>query len=124
MNPHTELQHIYCIYPSSSKITISPKDTLYYNFNLELAKKKYKKIILSDTQVRSEYAHLDTSLGFKRYTSTHPIFEDISKLALGIELFEEEGILKVIFYKETMILSIENKELVRCGIRYMKMLCA
>lgn len=120
LNPKTDVQNIYCIYPSSSKMTISPKDTLYYNFNLELAKKHYKKIILSDTQVRSEYAHLDASLGFERHISKHPLFSDISKLAIGLELFEQEGILKVIFYKETMILSIENRELVSFATSYFK----
>ncbi len=109
---------IYCIYPSSSKITISPKDTMYYNFNVTLSKYNCKKIIISDTKVRSEYIHLDESLGFERHMIDRPILSDLSKLAIGIEIIEDSGVLKIIFYKENLILILENKELTDFGMRY------
>lgn len=113
---------LYCIYPSSSKMTISPKDTLYYNFNIELHKKKYKKIIFSDTKVRSEYTKLDNELGNTRHSFSHSLLTDLSKLAIGVEILEQEGMIKVIFYKENLILIIENKELADFCILYLNSL--
>lgn len=113
---------LYCIYPSSSKITISPKDTLYYNFNIELTKYHCQKIILSDTHVRSEYKKLDENLGFIRHTRDHQMLKDLSKLAIGLEVLEVSSIIKIFFYKENVILVIENKELSQFIITYLKML--
>lgn len=115
-----EEKKIFCIYPSSSKITISPKDTLYYNFNVTLSKYNYKKIIISDVGVRSEYRNLDQELGFVRHMYDLPILKDISKMAIGVEIIEDGGIIKILFYKENMVLVVENKELSDFLISYLK----
>lgn len=111
---------IYCIYPSSSRVTISPKDTIYYNFNSALRDYGYTKVILSDTQVRKEYEFLDKELGFVRVKKDSPILFDLSKLSLGIEIIETSGVIKLFFYKETLIVTIENKELASFLVRYMR----
>lgn len=72
--------------------------------------------------VRSEYKKLDENLGFIRHTLDHPILKDLSKLAIGFEVSEASGIIKVIFYKENLILVIENKELSQFVIAYLKIL--
>lgn len=112
---------IYCVYPSSSKITITPKDTIYYNFNISLTKYNYKKIIISDINVRKEYQHLDKSLGFTRAMIDHPLLTDLSKLAIGIEVLEDVGITKIFFYKENLILVLENSELSHFIINYLSL---
>ncbi len=111
---------IYCLYPSSSKVTISPKDTVYYNFNSTLREYRYTKIILSDTKVRKEYEFLDKELGFTRIKKDVQILFDLSKLSIGIEVIESSGVIKIFFYKETLILAIENKELSTFLITYLK----
>lgn len=110
---------IYCIYPSSSRVTISPKDTVYYNFNSHLKDYGYTKIILSDTKVRKEYEFLDKELGFVRIKKDSPLLFDMSNLSLGIEIIESSGIIKLFFYKETLIIVIENKELANFIIRHL-----
>lgn len=111
---------VYCIYPSSSRVTISPKDTIYYNFNSSLRDYGYTKVILSDTKVRKEYEFLDKELGFMRIKKEAQILFDLSKLSIGIEVIESSGVIKIYFYKETLILAIENKELATFLITYMK----
>ena len=112
---------IYCIYPSSSRVTISPKDTIYYNFNSSLRDYGYTKIILSDTKVRKEYEFLDKELDFVRIKKDLPILFDLSKLSVGVEIIEDSGIVKIFFYKETLILAIENKELSTFLIQYLQL---
>lgn len=111
---------IYCIYPSSSRVTISPKDTIYYNFNSSLRDYGYTKIILSDTKVRKEYEFLDKELGFVRVKKEAQILFDLSKLSIGIEVIESSGVIKIYFYKETLILVIENKDLALFLVHYIK----
>ncbi len=111
---------IYCLYPSSSRVTISPKDTVYYNFNSTLREYGYTKIILSDTKVRKEYEFLDKELGFTRIKKDAQILFDLSKLSIGIEVIESSGVIKIFFYKETLILAIENKELSAFLVTYLK----
>ena len=113
-----ETKNIYCLYPSSSKITISPKDTIYYNFNITLSKYGYRKLILSDKGVRSEYRNLDEGLGFTRYMLDHELLRDISKLAIGVEVTEDSGLIKILFYKENLVLILENKELADFLVKY------
>lgn len=111
---------IYCVYPSSSRVTISPKDTIYYNFNSSLRDYGYTKVILSDTKVRKEYEFLDKELDFVRIKKDLPILFDISKLSIGVEIVEGTGVIKIFFYKETLILVIENKELAAFLISYLQ----
>lgn len=113
---------IYCVYPSSSRVTISPKDTIYYNFNSSLRDYGYTKVILSDTKVRKEYEFLDKELDFMRIKKDLPALFDLSKLSIGIEIIEDSGIIKIFFYKETLILAIENKELSSFLIQYLKLI--
>jgi hypothetical protein len=103
-------KEILCIYPSSSKITISPTDTIYYNENIYLSKKGFKKIILSDKKVRDEYKTLDKDLGFERYTSEDEIFKKVSESAIGFEKIGDK-LIKIYFYKDSTILILENKNL-------------
>jgi hypothetical protein len=103
-------------------MTISPKDTIYYNTNVTLHSYGYTKHILSDTNVRKEYLHLDQELGFSRTHIDSPILRDLSRLAIGVEVIEDSNIIKIIFYKETLILAIENVELARFIIAHMKTL--
>ena len=117
----TTIKDIYCVYPSSSKITISPKDTIYYNFNSNLLKYHHRKIIISDTNVRKEYLHLDESLGFTRHMIDHSLLYDLSKLAIGLEVIEDNGVVKIIFYKENLILVLENKELSLFITQYLRL---
>ncbi len=111
---------IYCIYPSSSRVTISPKDTIYYNFNSSLKEYGYTKVILSDTKVRKEYEFLDKELDFVRIKKDTPALFDLSKLSIGVEIIEGSGVIKLFFYKETLILIIENKELSSFLVHYLK----
>lgn len=111
---------IYCIYPSSSRVTISPKDTIYYNFNSSLRDYGYTKVILSDTQVRKEYEFLDKELNFVRIKKDLPILFDLSKLSIGIEIIEDSGVIKVFFYKETLVLVIDNKDLSSFLVHYLQ----
>jgi predicted transcriptional regulator len=113
---------IYCVYPSSSRVTINPKDTIYYNFNSSLKDYGYTKVILSDTSVRKEYEFLDNELGFMRIKKDAPILFDLSKLSIGVEIIEDSGIVKIFFYKETLILAIENKELSSFLIQYLQLI--
>jgi hypothetical protein len=101
-------------------VTISPKDTVYYNFNSTLREYGYTKIILSDTKVRKEYEFLDKELGFTRIKKDAQILFDLSKLSIGIEVIESSGVIKIFFYKETLILAIENKELSTFLVTYLK----
>jgi sugar-specific transcriptional regulator TrmB len=121
-NEASLLSPIYCVYPSSSKMTISPKDTIYYNFNVALKDYGYTKLILSDTSVKKEYEHLDKELGFTRIKKDTQILFDLSNLSIGIEVIESSGVIKIFFYKETLILSIENKELSSFLVFYLKSL--
>ncbi len=116
----SERRTIYCIYPSSSRVTISPRDTVYYNFNSTLCDYGYTKVILSDTHVRKEYEFLDKELDFVRVKKDSAILFDLSKLSIGIEIIEDSGVIKVFFYKETLILVVENKDLASFLVRYIK----
>lgn len=114
---------VYCIYPSSSRVTINPKETIYYNENVYLNKKGITKIIISDTSVRPEYKDLDEKFNYTRYSPKHIMstLEDLSKKAIGIEVFET-GIVKIYFYKESYIIIIENNGLAQFAINFIKSL--
>lgn len=112
---------IYCLYPSSIKTTLSPTESVYVFTNKNINALGISKEIISEKNVRKEYSLVDNEYNFIRHKVENNILKELSIACIGIEIIKERMI-KIYFYKEALVLCIENKNLANIALSLFEIL--